>query len=925
MCNKIIFYSLTKKTMKKQLLFILTLALALVCTNANAYELLKKQPSWTEITSVDELSGSTFSLKNASGKFLYTPSGWDIKVGDETAFLSSNTQGGFFKLEALDTHWLIPVYEKTGDRRTYWAGNQYVNAQPTGNVIFGLAGTNDQHGQDGANLAVWDITYTEGNGFAFHCVGRDIYIGSDDEYARPSAEEYYWKAYSFTTVYDAAQAEAAYNEIKDLQMSGTVKTALNDAKAAYDAEQSAENLNKYGDAVNVAIKNIELLADVTPGADKTAAIANADAEDGVKTPWEGLARVINNQGNAHSGSWLFETAGWGPKHSEMKQTVQGLPAGKYELSAYFMGAAETFAKLHGNDAVSAEVQGSGDSGDDRWKKISVTCTVEEDGVLVILAEGNTEAEKNWCNFDDFSLKYLCPFNTISAGLYTITADVALADGVSETMVPADFKKYLGTYTTNAALEGDKASLVITENKEDGLFKGFEIEGDAVTLSADKTIVLGGKTFTVRAAGSDEETGVLAITANNEGYKMESADIYYNGKKAATVSNITIAKAVEEVICKVTYVDYDNPDQVMTLEDGKSLSGFNKISNGEVGLGNAGWGKNYLTYILVDAYTMAGTVKKATLKAKVSGSTDSRRTTAWGVGYNDSKWSENMTWNTADKSITTVGEIFNGTTKSSTSFEDATFDITDAFADGKKVKTILLYETAAAGGYVKDVTVEIEMAGTPLEAAKEKAIAAVDKLTPGNDLFCYPAEEIAAYKEAVNAAETVEAVEAIALPKQNLPEEEAYYNIENKTAEGLYLNGTKISSAKGETKLEATEGGYYIKFDGGYLNVKANSTWDMELAENPVTVWTFNYVDGFYTLKNSYGLLGTDDTAEGSSVYADKSADNNGYWKITKSDATAVDVVKATETAAPTTRKYIDKNGIVIEKNGVKYNVAGQMK
>ena len=85
------------------------------------------------------------------------------------------------------------------------------------------------------------------------------------------------------------------------------------------------------------------------------------------------------------------------------------------------------------------------------------------------------------------------------------------------------------------------------------------------------------------------------------------------------------------------------------------------------------------------------------------------------------------------------------------------------------------------------------------------------------------------------------------------------------------------------------------------------------------------MDSFYTLKNSYGLLGTDDTAEGSSVYADKSADNNGYWKITKSDATAVDVVKATETAAPTTRKYIDKNGIVIEKNGVKYNVAGQMK
>lgn len=517
-------------------------------------------------------------------------------------------------------------------------------------------------------------------------------------------------------------------------------------------------------------------------------------------------------------------------------------------------------------------------------------------------------------------------NTIPAGQYTITADVALAEGVSEAMVPANFKKYLGTYTTNATLEGNESSLVIAENREEGLFNGFEVKDDAVSISADKTIVLGGKTFTVRAAGNEAENGSLAITAEGEGYKMESADIYFNGKKVVTVSNVAIAKAIAEVVTKVTYVNYDDADAAMgDVTGGNAISGYNKIVNNEVTLPMASWGANYLTYVLVDAYTMPGTVKKATLRAKVSGSLDNKRATSWGVGYNNSEWSANMTWNTADKSITTVGATFNGSTKSSASFQDAEFDITDAFADGKKVKNIIIYETAAAGGNIKDITVEIEMAGTPLEAAKDKALEAADKLPAGEGIFCYPAAAIEEYKAAVNAAQTVEEVEAIALPAQNLPEEDAYYNIENKNAEGLYLNGAVISSTKGEAQLEATEGGYYIKFAEGYLNVKSGSTWSMEVAADPVTVWTFNYVDGFYTLKNPNGLLGTDDTADGSSVYANKSAEKNGLWTIIKSDVTGVNAVESTETVAPATKKYIGKDGIVIEKNGVKYNVAGQMK
>lgn len=167
----------------------------------------------------------------------------------------------------------------------------------------------------------------------------------------------------------------------------------------------------------------------------------------------------------------------------------------------------------------------------------------------------------WVVFDNFRLTYLgMPDNTIAAGKYAVKANVALADGVTIDMVPAAFKDYVGEYTTTATLAGDESSLIISENAEEGLFNGFEIVGNRVALSADKTITLGGKVFTVRTA-NEAETGSLAITATEDGYTMESASVYYNGKKVATVSNITIA-AVEPAIAL--------SNMSLTIADGETL-------------------------------------------------------------------------------------------------------------------------------------------------------------------------------------------------------------------------------------------------------------------------------------------------------------------------------------------------------------------
>ncbi len=159
--------------------------------------------------------------------------------------------------------------------------------------------------------------------------------------------------------------------------------------------------------------------------------------------------------------------------------------------------------------------------------------------------------------------------------------------------------------------------------------------------------------------------------------------------------------------KMTYVDYNNADtsygEVTTAQ-----TGYNKISSANtVGFANTGWNCNWITYLQVDLSEYKN-VNNVTLKFKGSGSTDSNRTTQWGVGYNSSTWSSDMTYNTADKNITMLGDAVWGTTKSSTTYEDYAFDISNAyFNDDDKKLTIIIYELAAAGGYVTSPEVIVD--------------------------------------------------------------------------------------------------------------------------------------------------------------------------------------------------------------------------
>lgn len=426
------------------------MAAMMICLGASAIDKIVKKVEMTgEVTSLEALKSATFMLQNGD-VVLYTPSGWDIKVAAAAIATEKTGNGGFFALTALDDHYLIPVFNIDKTRRTFWAGNQSVNAQPGGNVIFGLDGDNAQHGQDGPNLAVWDVTYKEGEGFAFHCVGRNIYIGHDGSAARPVEAVTYWKAFTgFNAGYDVAAVEATAASVESALKVTDASATFASAKAAYEADKVADGaLDKYVAAINAAIDVVNTCEQVNKtyaayklstlgaaavkdvvakynageykdvaaldaayleavksqncdGADMTGAIVNPSFELGNANGWTYAASddhgaKENSNGtytmSNNDGKYVFNI--W-PKGNAISQTIEGLPNGTYKLQAVIATDGGKKVQLNANDK-NVQIDATGkETGVEGEVEFEVT-----DGKATIGVEG---VDESWYKVDNFRL------------------------------------------------------------------------------------------------------------------------------------------------------------------------------------------------------------------------------------------------------------------------------------------------------------------------------------------------------------------------------------------------------------------------------------------------------------------------------------------------------------------------------------------
>lgn len=227
---------------------------------------------------------------------------------------------------------------------------------------------------------------------------------------------------------------------------------------------------------------------------------------------------------------------------------------------------------------------------------------------------------------------------------------------------------------------------------------------------------------------------------------------------------------------------------------------------------------------------------------------------------------------------------------------------------------------------------------PLSETKEAAIAAIEALAPiGDGLFTYTQTDIDAAKNAVLAAKTIDELNAVEMPAPKAPDAAKAYAISNATAEGnLSIATEKVTVAKDAAiYFTAVEGGFVLSNeDGEYVFKTTGNTWTLSTTANieEAYVVTVVPVEGGFTIKGANGLFGLDNTAEGSTVYANKSQNNNGLWTIAEwvapvepaEDYTAFIVnadLKSTEPAGfdATGTKGIDGSGIVKCANNAVYD------
>lgn len=244
---------------------------------------------------------------------------------------------------------------------------------------------------------------------------------------------------------------------------------------------------------------------------------------------------------------------------------------------------------------------------------------------------------------------------------------------------------------------------------------------------------------------------------------------------------------------MNYVDYSNSStasgEIATGSTAKT--GYNKISGGSVGFGNTEWNFNYITYIQVDASAIDGTITAATLSLDGSGSTDGKRVSAIGIGYNNSTWTSDLTYATADKSITTVGAMGYSSSKSATTFSTLSFDITNALVnDADKIVTLLVYATNGAGTYIKNPSVTITY--TPASATTANYAIKYTK-SDGTTEIKTPVTRTGAVGESISLTSEDKAT------FYNTGNTEKYvYNSDNASATTIASDGSSVVTVKFDT-------------------------------------------------------------------------------------------------------------------------------
>lgn len=204
--------------MRKLFTFLLTAILASVASSLRADEIVSYEPDEI-LTSVSV--GDKFAIYNpVDQKYLYGSGAQNLGYDTaDNAFKNSST-GWIFQLGELAGHYVLQL--RTPDDSGFyniWGGEGYLNSQPANQDCSFILGLGSNYGQDGENLALWDIEATDG-GFKLKNVGTGLYLNNNAPARFSESEAVVWTFCTLkqTTVenpiqpgtYDATDANTSF-------------------------------------------------------------------------------------------------------------------------------------------------------------------------------------------------------------------------------------------------------------------------------------------------------------------------------------------------------------------------------------------------------------------------------------------------------------------------------------------------------------------------------------------------------------------------------------------------------------------------------------------------------------------------------------------------------------------------------------------
>lgn len=248
--------------------------------------------------------------------------------------------------------------------------------------------------------------------------------------------------------------------------------------------------------------------------------------------------------------------------------------------------------------------------------------------------------------------------------------------------------------------------------------------------------------------------------------------------------------------------------------------------------------------------------------------------------------------------------------------------------------------ACAHLFIDNVTLESDPAAVArlaLEAAIAEAEANVAAACEGEGLFMTPADAIAAYNEAIDAAKqaleggdceaalaALNDATATFLAARITPSPEQTFAAKLEGTEGFlgFVDGGIKLVAEGVIRFaDAGNGQYYITSENGeeYVGYEGSNNWTLSASADKKAPLTVALVDGKYTLTGKNGLIGTNaaETTIGSPFYGDKKTSNgNVYYSFEDPTIVAIDDVKETALPVNTTVDLLGRSVSTLVKGNV---------